>query len=518
MQPADAAWNSGSREGATGCFQNTREKVLHDIYSWFGDDTLPRILWLSGLAGIGKSTIAHTVAQHYHEEGKLGASFFFSQGVEKRDDALCLFTTIAYQLAKFNPEFRSQLCRILDDDRDATRNTIQQQLANLIVQPLKAMDGMLQPAIIIIDALDECSDEDHASTILKVLASSIGRLRPFKFLITSRPEYHIRTPLASHIERSIARSLILHDLEKSIVQADIRLFLQHHLSEISRDRHLGTSWPSTKEMDRLVSMSSNLFIFASTVIKFLKDKHRRDPRRQLEVLFHTRPSPVGSSPFKDLDALYQHVLERALPEFPDEDLTTNLQIILSAVALLRDPLPPPSLERLLGQESGSLIPALDLLHSILAVPANTETQCIRVIHPSFVEFLTDGDRCQDSRFFIREGTYHGRLASRCFENMALNLRQDICDIKDYSTLNEDLGHDMILRLDERVRADLRYACNHWAYHLSQSAPGDSTLLDHLTSFCFAHLLHWLEILSLCGCLDAALPCLKSARSWLQVRD
>jgi adenylylsulfate kinase-like enzyme len=32
--------------------------------------------WLSGMAGAGKSTIAHTVAHHYFEQGRLAASFF----------------------------------------------------------------------------------------------------------------------------------------------------------------------------------------------------------------------------------------------------------------------------------------------------------------------------------------------------------------------------------------------------------------------------------------------------------
>jgi len=78
---ADARHDSGSRNNAACCFQGTREKTLEEIYKWIEhvDPNHPPIFWLCGLAGIGKSTIAQTVAEHEDALHRLGASFFFSR-------------------------------------------------------------------------------------------------------------------------------------------------------------------------------------------------------------------------------------------------------------------------------------------------------------------------------------------------------------------------------------------------------------------------------------------------------
>jgi hypothetical protein len=55
------------------------------------------------MAGTGKSTIAHTVARDYFEQGRLAASFFFSRGGGDAGNASKFVTTIAIQLAVHIP-------------------------------------------------------------------------------------------------------------------------------------------------------------------------------------------------------------------------------------------------------------------------------------------------------------------------------------------------------------------------------------------------------------------------------
>ena len=65
-----AAWNSYTNQARPTCFEGTRSAVLTEIYSWYGSshDGQPQIYVLDGLAGIGKSTVARTVA----EEAEIG--------------------------------------------------------------------------------------------------------------------------------------------------------------------------------------------------------------------------------------------------------------------------------------------------------------------------------------------------------------------------------------------------------------------------------------------------------------
>jgi hypothetical protein len=52
---------------------------------------------------MGKSTIARTVAREFHDQNRLGASFFFSRGSGDLGNARCFFSILAQQLAKTSP-------------------------------------------------------------------------------------------------------------------------------------------------------------------------------------------------------------------------------------------------------------------------------------------------------------------------------------------------------------------------------------------------------------------------------
>ena len=75
------------------------------------------------------------------------------------------------------------------------------------------------------------------------------------------------------------------------------------------------------------------------------------------------------------------------------------------------------------------------------------------------------------------------------------LHANICDLKfpDNYLDNDKIRH----LLDGRISSEFQYACLHWATHLlnADQAHNLSTLLEN---FCFTHLLHWLEVLSLIG--------------------
>jgi hypothetical protein len=51
------------------CTDGTRVKILEDITKWANDRSLasPRVFWLTGQAGSGKTTIAYTIAKRFEE-------------------------------------------------------------------------------------------------------------------------------------------------------------------------------------------------------------------------------------------------------------------------------------------------------------------------------------------------------------------------------------------------------------------------------------------------------------------
>ncbi len=68
------------------------------------------------MAGTGKSTISRTIARHFADQGRLGASFFFSRGQGDLGHAEKFFTTIALQIAHALPTLKRHICEAVAED------------------------------------------------------------------------------------------------------------------------------------------------------------------------------------------------------------------------------------------------------------------------------------------------------------------------------------------------------------------------------------------------------------------
>jgi hypothetical protein len=117
-------------------------------------------------------------------------------------------------------------------------------MEKLIVGPLKATDT--SPTLIIIDALDECKDEEPASAILSILSRYIDEIPNVKFFITGRPEARIRSGFRLESLIPITEVLKLHEVKPEIVDSDIKLYFQTHLGNIAKNRsdcNFTEDWP-----------------------------------------------------------------------------------------------------------------------------------------------------------------------------------------------------------------------------------------------------------------------------------
>ncbi|KAG2141430.1 uncharacterized protein EDB93DRAFT_1252575 [Suillus bovinus] len=87
------------------CLQGTRTEILSDITKWVNStgNNVPRVLWLSGPAGKGKSAIAHTIAKWFNDVGGLGSCYCFDRQREADRRHEKIFSTIARDLADRDP-------------------------------------------------------------------------------------------------------------------------------------------------------------------------------------------------------------------------------------------------------------------------------------------------------------------------------------------------------------------------------------------------------------------------------
>ncbi|KAF8902551.1 hypothetical protein CPB84DRAFT_1846202 [Gymnopilus junonius] len=109
----EAEYDTGPIDLRRSCTHETREQVLTDLMTWATHDTNTQIYWLSGMAGIGKTTIAYSFCERLREAGLLSSSFFCSRGVTTSTDPRALLPTISYHLSSYSPFFTQSLLLIL---------------------------------------------------------------------------------------------------------------------------------------------------------------------------------------------------------------------------------------------------------------------------------------------------------------------------------------------------------------------------------------------------------------------
>jgi hypothetical protein len=165
--------------------------------------------------------------------GTLGASFFCSRDYLDRKELKNIFPTLAYQLACRYPAFRNQIIRAIKQDPSVVRNSLVSQLKDLIIDPLSSTNIS---CTVVVDALDECIDDQPASAILSVLGRFVKYLPSIKFFITGRPEPRIRTGFRLPLLEPLTQVFLLHKVEPSSVDEDIRLYLQEKLTAVAKRR------------------------------------------------------------------------------------------------------------------------------------------------------------------------------------------------------------------------------------------------------------------------------------------
>jgi NACHT domain len=501
-----AEFRHGERKG---CLKHTREAVLNTIELWARDFDESSVYWLNGLAGTGKSTIAKTIADRLFADGQLGASFFCSRDFEDRRNLHFIFPTLATQLARKFPEFRSILVPLIQSDQNIAYESLYSQMEKLIVRPLSKTSIS---TVIVIDALDECEDEESSSAILFVLGQLASRIPKVKFFLTGRPESRISQGFRPLLLKKMADKFVLHDVKPDQVNSDIRVFFTTSFSELARRRGGLDGWPTEMDLDRLCEQAAGLFVYAAATVKFV-DNNKWDPKRRLNNILWSRT--ITGHEGKTLDLLYTTILQQAFGD-GDTDDHTKMRSVLGVVVLATNPLSPSAIATLLGLNAEHVPPLLSSVNSLLILHEDPDHP-VRPFHKSFPDFISDPNRCTDKRFHISPPDHHSQLLIRCLGLMDGSLKKNMCNLQG-PVANSDVG-DLRKRIDECINPALQYTCVSWHMHLieAHATPADEPQIDRtLKKFMEKNFLFWLEVLSVLGAVRNAAEAMRAAVDWLKV--
>ncbi|QRW22462.1 Vegetative incompatibility protein HET-E-1 [Rhizoctonia solani] len=480
------------------CTEGTRVKVLSELKDWVFAPDRQSVYWMSGMAGTGKTTIAYTFAEWLETEKLLAASFFCTRTDVDCQDVARIVPTVAYQLARYCIPFQSALCDVLGNDPDIGSKDITRQFERLIVDPLNKMKNAIPSnLVVVIDALDECNDQRGVEQVLDMLFKHASQL-PIKFFVTSRPEAEIYTTMTTHAP--LRAAIYLHDIEKSLVSADIELYLKQELS---------STIPGLPDevLKQLVDRSGVLFIYAATLVRYIRPgTGRADPRERLNtVLGMTAEAGEEKS---QIDILYAAVLKSALDDGelrgPEKEA---VQAVLRTVLFAQEPISLETIGALSGIDNTHRVEyALNGLRSVLH--HSEATNLVTTLHASFPDFMFSKARSGQYYCDVKE---HARgLASRCFGVMKDQLRFNICDLPS-SFIRDSQVDNIQHRIKTNISSPLAYACRYWPSHLAQTTVSED-MVAALKEFLSDRLLFWMEVM----CLRREL--LFGIHGWLAIKQ
>ncbi|CCM06543.1 uncharacterized protein FIBRA_08817 [Fibroporia radiculosa] len=504
------------------CLPDTRKAILSEIQDWVIDtaSNAQQIFWLSGMAGTGKSTVAHTIAGWSDEHGSLGSCFCFDQTRKGERLSQKLFTTIARDLADHNPLVRRALASVIQDNNELKHTVdIRRQWIQLLLGPINvASEAIEAPILVIIDALDESGESDTREQILHLLtgrqdvsSQPLVCMPPnIRILVTSRPLEDIHGALhgLSHI-----RHVSLDEPPWSdTVDYDIECYFSSRLKELQFDGD---------DCRALAKRANGLFEWSRLACEYIKGRNtvRQKPKARFKSVVSDEPTKRTTL----LDSMYKRILADVILEDERKDAIPMFCTVMGLIVTMLEPLSRTVLNTIqryspcidgIDQEQQDIDVEFILTPLGALLTGVTDTQIpIRPLHASFYDFLTDRDRSGD--FFVGESAvHHYRLATACLRLMKVQLRFNICHLES-SYLPNSSVIDLQKRIKESIMPELQYSSRFWITHVT-AASFHSSLADEVHYLLDGErMLYWLEVLCLLKSLSGPASMLSTLWSWSQ---
>ncbi|KXN90686.1 hypothetical protein AN958_03971 [Leucoagaricus sp. SymC.cos] len=478
------------------CLPGTRSELLDEITKWANnvEGDAPRVFWLHGTAGSGKSSIAHTIANHFKQLERLGSCFCFARNREADRRHEKIFTTIARDLADQDAQLLGQLSAAVRHDLSLLRTPdIPQHWEKLIVRPAKALsEEMVGPIVIVIDALDESGGTDSRRHLLRILAGNIANLPSYiRIFLTSRPlnDIHHAFNGVAHIQQKS-----MDDIPQDTTERDILRFVSDQLSDMAIE---------IQDREALARASGGLFEWTRLACAYVRGDNGSDvgllPSERLEAIMTRNKAEHVLL----LDDMYKFTLESIFParQHLRGRRIERLKSVMAQILGTMEPLSIDSLQTMRSHFADGEKISADVVRAVMAPMGTllrgiTDTSAtIRPLHSSFSDFLTDAER--SGEFFINVPSILNNLAMACLGVMRVGLRFNMCQFPSSYLRNSEV-YDLKERVANSILPALGYSCRFWTRHLSL-VPFNSRLGGAVREFFNdERLLYWFEALSLLG--------------------
>ncbi|KJR87190.1 ankyrin repeat protein [Sporothrix schenckii 1099-18] len=432
---------------------------------WLKQESGP--LLVSADPGCGKSVLAKYLIDYEIPRSATTCYFFFKdQDQNTIRQALC---ALLHQLFSKKPAliehamglFREKGPRLIDSTESLWTilgNAVQDQRAG--------------PVVIVLDALDECAEEEFKDLILNVDSqfrsnqSGYGKL---KYLLTSRPYEQIVSKFRGRLD-AFPHIRIPGEEESEIISQEVNLVIQYRVEQLAREEGLSNQ-VKRHLAERLLGIEHRTYLWVYLVFDYLKTGFKKTVKG-IEAAIKTLPENVNQ--------VYERILNKSKE---DPMVQKVLSIILAASRPLT--LSEMNVATNIDDQLQS-IHDLDLeeeeafksrLRSWCGLFVSIHHNRVYFLHQTAREFLTDSPSPTAVSLELR---WHRSITTRhahtvLAELCVFYLNNFNSDISLTTTVNGASGHD-----NDRV-AFLNYSANYWGFHFHEAGIVDDAAIVPLAS-------------------------------------
>jgi hypothetical protein len=391
---------------------------------------------------------------------RLVARFFFSRDTAETMSINSFCSTVANAFSLLDKDFKAHMDKFANRP-DLPLLSFEEQFEGLVAGPLRKV---IRPAILTIDALDECNNEHGGrDRLLNAFLDKHSSIPLLRVLATGRPERDIKAWAVGEAKVGYANFTGLEGLNK-----DVELYIKSRLQELPRRVQY--------RLYSVITRAEGLFIWARIACDLLLAAN------DVEALLEALGKEVS------LDYLYKVALEQSIPK--DRSSQRAVVMALQMILAAKEPLSIADLEKL-SPRPDIMEPTITRLGSLLVYEGRKEP--VRLLHTTFREFLTGKSRA--GIYFIQLELGHYNLASGCLRIITYASKQRNLNISRLGPSSQRLEIPVSrARFADYASRTFAYSSNSWVHHCTRSYR-KLGLNEAILTFAANELGAWLELVN-----------------------
>ncbi|EHK20606.1 uncharacterized protein TRIVIDRAFT_49087, partial [Trichoderma virens Gv29-8] len=458
-----------------GLLQDSFNWILEndDFCRWFKDPNRP-LLWIRGDPGKGKTMLLCGIVDNLQKLAPSSLiSFFFCQATDERiNNSTAVLRGIIFSLI----DQQQHLLKHLREPYARQGKSLFEPpsawyaLSSILQSLLSDLNNTQQPTCLLVDALDECVNEDMPR-LLDFIVKMSNELPYVKWVVSSRNWPQI----IDKLKNLGPESQLSLELNAESVNAAVQIYIKRKVLQLSENK----GYNKKKEeavRDYLLSNADGTFLWVALICKNLE---RASPWIGLALL---QKIPPG------LDSLYEQMVN-TLARCDEAEICKR---ILAVATVARRPV---TLEELivLAETPGELDEKSEAVCDLIGQCGSFLTirdEVVYFVHQSAKDFLVE--TAAKKTFFLGIEKASHYMVARSIKLMSEALKRDIYGIKDLGIHIDD-----VQVLTSQPLTAIGYSCVHWVDHFMDTIPSmDEEIIDATKRFIETKYLCWLEALSL----------------------